>query len=201
MTRTQRILLILIQSTLVIVALLLLILLIVDPEYNKVGGVIAAFTLPFLTNIIQKLFKVKISFRLQLTYFIFLFFSLFLGICLDFYKTAPHFDKVIHFFSGALSVIIAFYALKFFKADKTSKPFQAVFIICFCVSIAVAWEFFEFFCDKVLGQNMQQLLQPGVDDTMFDLLFATIGACVGTMILMRYTKSVEKFSLQSHQTK
>ncbi|MCL1840089.1 DUF2238 domain-containing protein [Candidatus Saccharibacteria bacterium] len=201
MNRTQRVLLILIQASLIIIALALLVIVIIEPEYNKYGGVIAGLTLPLLPNIIQKLFKAKISFRLQLTYFIFLFFALFLGICFDFYKTVPHFDKVIHFFSGILTVIIAWYALKFFKVDKTDKRFQALFIICFCIAVAAIWEYFEFTSDKLLGTNMQELLEPGVDDTMFDMIFATIGACVGTIILMRYTKAIEKFSLEDHRKK
>jgi uncharacterized membrane protein YwzB len=191
--------LVLIQTSLIILAFALLIRLIVDPEYNKLGGIIASLILPFLPNIARKLFKAEMSFRLQLTYYIFLFAALFLGINFDFYKTVPHFDKLMHLISGVLSVIIAWYALRFFKADSTSKPFQAVFIICFCVAIAVAWEFFEFGCDKLLGQNMQQLVSEGVDDTMFDLIAATIGACIGTMILMSRTKSVAKFALEDRE--
>jgi len=201
MKRLQRVCLVLIQATLTAVALLLLVRLFVDPQYNKIGGVLAALTMPFLTNLVQRIFKVKITFRLQLTYFIFLFFSLFLGICFDFYKSVPHFDKVIHLASGALSVILGWYALKLFKVDQADKAFQAIFIICFCVAIAVAWEFFEFTCDKLFGQNMQELIMHGVDDTMFDLLAATVGACIGTMIMMRFTKPIEKFSIANTKTK
>ena len=199
MTRSQRILLILIQIAFIITAALFLIRLFVDPEYHKIGGVIASFSLPFLPNVLQRLSGLKISFRLQLIYFIFLFVSLTLGICFDWYKFIPHFDKVIHVISGALSTIPAWYALKFFKADKISRLFQAIFIICSCMTIALIWEFFEFACDKILGTNMQQLISEGVDDTMFDLLSALIGTCLGTIFLMRNTKAIEKFSTAKRQ--
>ena len=54
----------------------------------------------------------------------------------------------------------------------------------FSMAIAVLWEFFEFGCDKFLGQSMQQLVSVGVDDTMFDLLAATIGAAIGGYLLI-----------------
>ena len=53
----------------------------------------------------------------------------------------------------------------------------------FSMAIAVIWEFFEFACDKFLGQSMQQLISVGVDDTMFDLLAATLGAGLGGWLL------------------
>jgi hypothetical protein len=45
------------------------------------------------------------------------------------------------------------------------------------------WEFFEFACDKLLGQSMQQLVSIGVDDTMYDLIMAFIGSLIGGFML------------------
>ena len=126
--------------------------------------------------------KNKMTFRIQLLYYIFLFVALDLGICMDLYKTVPYFDKVVHFGSGVLSAIVGYYAIVFFKAEKTSQIFRSLFIIFTCIAIAVAWEFFEFACDKFLGQSMQQLVSVGVDDTMFDLLAATGGAIIGAIL-------------------
>lgn len=170
-----------IRFALFILALCLGILCLVDPGYTKYGGVLASLFFPFLPPILEKLLKIKISFRLQLVYYIFLFIALFLGIDLDFYKTVPQFDKIIHFISGFLSVILGYYVLTFFKAQKNQRAFRICFLICFAMAIAVLWEFFEFACDKLLGQSMQQLISVGVDDTMFDLLSATIGAIIGAV--------------------
>ena len=54
----------------------------------------------------------------------------------------------------------------------------------FSMAIGVIWEFFEFGCDKFLGQSMQQLISVGVDDTMFDLIAATLGAGLGGYLLI-----------------
>ncbi|MDR3297858.1 MAG: hypothetical protein LBT19_00555 [Candidatus Nomurabacteria bacterium] len=179
--KIEKFVLIFVRSALVLVALGLGVLCLIDPGYNKYGGVLASLALPFLPIFAGKLFRVKISFRLQLIYYGFLFVALFMGIDMDLYRTWPHFDKIIHLLSGALSVVLGHYALVFFKVDKSSKLFKVVFMVCFAVTIGVAWEFFEFACDKLLGQSMQQLVSEGVDDTMFDLLSATVGAIFGSI--------------------
>ena len=186
--RPQHIFLLILQLVMVITATALLVYQIQTPGFSKTGGIIASFLLPFLPNLISFVFKAKISFSIQLTYLLFLFVSLFLGIDFDLYKTVPFFDKAVHFASGILIVIVAGYALKFFKADTTKRSFQILFIVAFGISIAVLWEFFEFFCDKLLGQSMQQLVSIGVDDTMYDLLIATIGSLLGAIILTKPTK-------------
>lgn len=163
-----------------------------DPNYNKVGGVLAGLVLPFLPQIIKKVFKIEVRYLLQLTYLVFLLAALFFGINMDFYKTIPFFDKVVHFFSGGLSIIVGLFALRYYKLQKTPMLFRAVFIISTCVSIGVLWEFFEFFCDKVLGQSMQQLISVGVDDTMWDLFSATLGASAGVIVMALGERSAVK---------
>ena len=183
MTKLNRALIIAIRACFIVMALLFLVWVLIDPEYNKWGGVLAGIGLPFLPPLIEKVFKSKISFRIQLSFYIFLFIALDLGICLDLYKTVPYFDKLVHFGSGALSTLVGYYAIAYFKAANTPKAFKALFVMFTSVTIAAAWEFFEFFCDKCLGQNMQQLVSAGVDDTMFDLLSATLGAFLGGILL------------------
>ena len=157
---------------------------IVDPEYAKYGGLIAGLILPFFPEILQKLFKCKIPFRIELIYYIFVFIALDMGICMDLYKTMPYFDKVVHLLSGILSALVGHYMLVYFKANKLSNTFKAFFIMFCSISIGVAWEFFEFACDKFLGQSMQQLISVGVDDTMYDLLMAAIGSGIGGVLLI-----------------
>ena len=183
MTKIQQAVITITKLAMVLIAGMLVVMSLVDEDYNKYGGIIASLLLPFLPDVLEKLLKTKISFRLQLIYLTFLFVSLFLGIDFDFYKTVPMFDKVTHFVSGALTVLVGYYILKFFQQDKSSRAFRAVFLMCFCMAVAVLWEFFEFACDKLLGQSMQQLISVGVDDTMYDLLMATIGAGVGIVVL------------------
>jgi hypothetical protein len=140
----------------------------IDPEYSKYGGFLAGLVLPFLPEIVGKIFKCKFSFGLELLYYAFVFVALDMGICMDLYKTWPFFDKAVHFCSGVFSALVGHYALVYFKVNKSPKLFKAMFIMLFSMAIGVIWEFFEFGCDKFLGQSMQQLISVGVDDTMFD---------------------------------
>ncbi len=177
--KIQRIILKVIKGCLLLLAALFLFLQITEPSYNKVGGIIAGFILPFLPEIFAKVFKTKFSIRIELAYYLFIFLALDLGICLYWYEYVPYYDKVVHMLSGVFSAVIAYYVLLFFGAKYDHKGFRRLFIICFSLAIAVIWEFFEFFCDKVLGQHMQELISTGVDDTMWDLIMAFIGSLLG----------------------
>lgn len=194
MDKLKRSLIIAIRICFIIFAVLFFVWILVDPNYNKWGGVASGLALPFLPVVIEKLFKFKMPFRIQLLYYIFLFVALTLGISLDLYKTVPLYDKVTHFASGTLSTIVGYYAIVYFKATKTRPAFRVLVILGISMIIAVGWEFFEFGCDKFLGQHMQELVSAGVDDTMFDLLAATLGAGLGCILFTNknFVKALEK---------
>ena len=191
MNKTRKIVLLTFKISIIVIAIVFLFRCIFDSNYSKWGGVIAGVTLPFLPEIFSKLFRIKISYRVELMYYIFLILALSLGISADLYKTVPLYDKAVHTLSGAGTALIGFYMLRYFKAEKTPAVFRGMFMIFFSISVAVAWEFFEFFCDKCLGQHMQQLVTTGVDDTMFDMLVATIGAIIGGVLMAN--KKVQDF--------
>ena len=189
MNKTRKIVLLTFKISIIVMAIVFLFRCIFDPNYSKWGGVIAGVILPFLPEIFSKLFRIKISYRVELMYYIIL--ALSLGISADLYKTVPLYDKAVHTLSGAGTALIGFYMLRYFKAEKTPAVFRGMFMIFFSISVAVAWEFFEFFCDKCLGQHMQQLVTTGVDDTMLDMLVATIGAIIGGVLMAN--KKVQNF--------
>lgn len=191
MNKTRKIVLLTFKISVIVIAIVFLFRCIFDPNYSKWGGVIAGVILPFLPEIFSKLFCIKISYRVELMYYIFLILALSLGISADLYKTVPLYDKAVHTLSGAGTALIGFYMLHYFKAEKTPAVFRGMFMIFFSISVAVAWEFFEFFCDKCLGQHMQQLVTTGVDDTMLDMLVATIGAIIGGILMAN--KKVQNF--------
>ncbi len=191
MNKTRKIVLLTFKISIIVIAIVFLFRCIFDPNYSKWGGVIAGVILPFLPEIFSKLFRIKISYRVELMYYVFLILALSLGISADLYKTVPLYDKAVHTLSGAGTALIGFYMLRYFKAEKTPAVFRGMFMIFFSISVAVAWEFFEFFCDKCLGQHMQQLVTTGVDDTMLDMLVATIGAIIGGVLMAN--KKVQNF--------
>lgn len=194
MNKIERAILYILRAAFVGLAIFFLVRILTDPNYNKWGGVIAGLALPFLPPVVEKVYKSHISFRIQLVYYVFLFISLDLGICLDWYKTAPYFDKAVHFGSGVLSALVGYYALVYFKVMKNPRGFKILFIVSLCMLVAVGWECFEFCCDKFLGQHMQQLVSVGVDDTMFDLLAAAAGSIIGAALMTTpsFVKMLEK---------
>ena len=126
MDKLKRSLIISIRVCFIIFAILFFVQILVDPNYNKWGGVLAGLGLPFLPPIIERCFKFKMPFRIQLLYYIFLFIALDMGICMDLYKTVPYFDKIVHFGSGVLSTIVGYYAIVYFKATKTPIVFRGI---------------------------------------------------------------------------
>ena len=64
----------------------------------------------------------------------------------------------------------------------------------FSMAIATTWEFFEFAMDKLLGLSMQQLISQGLDDTMYDLISATVGSIIGGWLMSR--KGVSRYLIE-----
>ena len=100
MKKLRRGFLIAIKLCLLVYAILTGIRCLVDPGYSKYGGFLAGLFLPFIPNIVEKVFKCKFAFRIELLYYAFIFVALDMGICMDLYKTVPYFDKTVHFCSG-----------------------------------------------------------------------------------------------------
>ena len=181
----RKVLLLACRICLWILAILFGVRCIIDDSYTKYGGAISGLILPFVPMIMKRLFKIKhIAFRIELLYYIFVFIALDLGICFDLYVGWADFifDKVVHFLSGVGTSIVGYYALNYYKTERTPKFFRGLFIVFFSISIATLWEFFEFSCDKILGFHMQTLVTSGVDDTMWDLIAATIGSVIGAWL-------------------
>lgn len=187
MSKNQRTIIGVVQFALVALAVVLLVRGLNGVlDIGQLGGLAASFILPFAPALLDKFFKIRLSFAMQLAYLVFLFASLFLGINLGFYHTVPGYDKLVHLVSGVMTVILAWYTMGLFGVQEhTKKSFQALFMICFSVTVAALWEYFEFACDQLLGQSMQQPSQFGVQDTMFDMLAATVGAGVAAVFVVR----------------
>ena len=112
------------------------------------------------------------------------------GIDFDLYRTwyifgNPCFDKIAHTLSGVLAAFVAKEVLDECYDGKDVKVtgskarvkhydtrFTWLFIVAFVALTAAGWECFEFLYDQIADGSMQQLIAPGVDDTMWDILGA-----------------------------
>lgn len=165
-----------------------------DLDFSKYGACAAAFALPFVPYVVENVFKVKIPFRIEMLYYVFIFIAHCLGICLDLFVYVPYYDKIIHCLSGVGTALIGHYAVDYFNVQRSPRLFRGLFIMFFSMAIATAWEFFEFAMDKFFGFCMQQLVSIGLDDTMFDLLSATVGAAFGGWLMSR--KGVSQYLVE-----
>lgn len=147
----------------------------------KIWSYLATMLLPFAVDFVR-LFGLKVSEKFELAYLLFIIPAMVLGIDLDLYKIVYPFDKIVHGLSGVLA---AFGAREILLqgSGKPDKPgFKVMFALSFVAFTAVAWECTEFLIDQVAGTNMQELIQCGTADTMYDMVTAMIGGVVGTML-------------------
>lgn len=150
----------------------------------------------FLPNIISKKTKIVIPSKMYITYILFLYGAVFLGEVRNYYYRVPHWDTILHTFSGAMFGALGFSFVNILNKNekvhvKLSPIFVALFSFLFAVTLGVIWEIFEFTVDGLLGVNMQKFaLENGtllagrlaVIDTMQDLIVDSIGAFVVSII-------------------
>ena len=160
--------------------------------FQCILGVVAFF----LPNIISKKTKIVIPSKMYIAYILFLYGAVFLGEVRNYYYRVPHWDTILHTFSGAMFGALGFSFVNILNKNekvhvKLSPIFVALFSFLFAVTLGVIWEIFEFTVDGLLGVNMQKFaLENGtllagrlaVIDTMQDLIVDSIGAFVVSII-------------------
>lgn len=150
----------------------------------------------FLPSILHKRAHLIIPSNMLVVYAVFLYCAIFLGEVRRFYYIVPHWDTILHTFSGAMLGALGFSFITFLNKTERipvnlSPAFIAVFTFCFGITLGVLWEFYEFICDGVLQTNMQKFaLESGEPllgraallDTMKDLFVDAAGAIVISII-------------------
>ena len=154
---------------------------------------------------LMRRWDVQIPRVMFLTYIAFLYCAIFLGEVRSFYYTVPHWDTILHVFSGAMLGALGFSMLAIFNNTERiplnlSPLFVAVFAFCFAMALGAVWEIYEFSADCLLGTNMQKFAmddgaqlvgQAALRDTMKDIIVDAIGAvATSTMgyISLKYKK-------------
>ncbi|MEG1875525.1 MAG: hypothetical protein RR185_08145, partial [Angelakisella sp.] len=163
-----------------------------------------------LPGFLKKRVNIEIPSTMLVLYAIFLYCAIYLGEVRSFYYNVPHWDTMLHTFSGAMLGALGFSFINLLnRTDKVpvnlSPAFVATFAFCFALALGIAWEIYEFTADSMMGTNMQKfgteagelfLGQAALKDTMKDLIVDTIGALVISIIgyiSLKYKKGwVEK---------
>ena len=150
----------------------------------------------FIPNIISKSKKISIPGSMYILYLVFLYAAIFLGEVRDFYYKVPHWDTILHTFSGAGIGALGFSVVNLLnkqeKLDINLTPlFVSIFAFCFAVTIGVFWEIYEFSFDGILGLNMQKFAlsngsnlvgRKALMDTMKDLIVDSVGSLIMCLI-------------------
>ena len=150
----------------------------------------------FIPNIISKSKRISIPGSMYILYLVFLYAAIFLGEVRDFYYKVPHWDTILHTFSGAGIGALGFSVVNLLnkqeKLDINLTPlFVSIFAFCFAVTIGVFWEIYEFSFDGILGLNMQKFAlsngsnlvgRKALMDTMKDLIVDSVGSLIMCLI-------------------
>lgn len=112
-------------------------------------------------SFIEHKLHIKLPTALEITLLIFIFCAEILGEIACYYLKYPFWDTMLHTVNGFLFAAFGFCLVDLLNENNRfrfalSPLFQAVMAFCFSMTIGVAWEFFEFGADHLLGLDMQK---------------------------------------------
>ena len=157
---------------------------------------ILGLVVSFLPSMISRRWRIIVPNTVYILYFIFLYCAIYLGEILEFYYIVPHWDTMLHAFSGAMLGAFGFVLVDLLNRDvkvhvNLSPFFVSLFAFCFALAFGSLWEIYEFSFDGLLGINMQKYMsQQGVSlvghealkDTMKDIITDAIAALLVSLI-------------------
>lgn len=167
-----------------------------------------------LPNFLRRKIGLDIPSFMTVMYAVFLYCAVYLGEVVSFYYIVPHWDTILHIFSGAALGALGFSIVSLLNKSESvsftlSPIFLALFAFCFALSLGVIWEIYEFSVDYLLHTNMQKYAletgesligQEALMDTMKDLIVDAVGALVMSVIgyiSLKYKKSwLERLQLK-----
>ncbi len=159
-----------------------------------------------IPSAIERRFCVDIPNRMEVIYFIFLYCAIYLGEVRNFYYIIPHWDTILHAFSGAMlgalgfSLVIILNDAEKVKFD-LSPFFISLFAFCFALAMGAVWEIYEFTFDGLLSLNMQKFAladgtkligHEALRDTMKDIIVDALSALSIAVIGYYSMKESEK---------
>ena len=149
-----------------------------------------------LPSVINRKWSVPIPRKIYILYYVFLYCAIFLGEVFDFYYVIPHWDIILHAFSGAMLSALGFIMVDLLNRNQRvsvdlSPFFESVFAFCFALSLGAIWEIYEFAGDLILGLNMQKAYladgtaligKAALLDTMEDMVVDAVAAAIVAII-------------------
>lgn len=144
----------------------------------------------FLPALFYKLLHLEPIYALNFAVYLFCFIAFTVGMVYAAYHTVPYYDKFAHTLSGVffgLLGLVFYYLLKPEKRIQKADCGAAAFCsVTFALSTAVIWEIVEYALSYLLGNDCQNVLTTGVNDTMQDMIVCLIGALLFLIPLVLY---------------
>ena len=149
-----------------------------------------------LPGFLQRKLQITIPSGMLIAFALFLYCAIYLGEVHYFYFRIPHWDTLLHTFSGFALGAIGISIINLLNKSESipvslSPAFVAIFAFCFAVTIGVVWEVYEFAVDSVANLNMQKYMmesgealagRAALADTMKDLIVDSLGALVISVV-------------------
>lgn len=151
-----------------------------DTSEKAVQSVISAAFIILFVLFYSRQAKARLPVRVIFTGW-FIIATLF-GVVLDLYVLLPWYDSLVHLLSGAALVYLAKDGIRQLSADYM-RP-KVLYALFFSISISTLWEIYEFGVDFIGADSQHGSLA----DTMWDLVFGTLGAVLGAVILYHSTR-------------
>lgn len=145
-----------------------------------------------LPSFFERRLKIVVPNSMVIMYFVFLYCAIYLGEIHNFYYVIPHWDTVLHAFSGGMLGALGFIFVDILNKDKTVRVsltpfFISVFAFSFALAVGALWEIYEFSFDSLLGLNLQKhsnemgvalVGRQALSDTMEDIIVDAVSALV-----------------------
>lgn len=101
------------------------------------------------------------------------------------YASIPFYDKITHALSSSVVAGVGYATVRAFdehtEGIELPSRFMFVFILVFVMAFGVTWEILEFSIDVVgnaIGSGTVGFTQHGLEDTLLDLVFNTVGGVI-----------------------
>lgn len=149
-----------------------------------------------LPSLLKHKWSFEIPNYMSILYFIFLYCAIYLGEVRNFYYLIPHWDTILHAFSGSMLGALGFTLVRILNDSERVKValsplFICLFAFCFALAVGALWEIYEFAGDSLFGLNMQKFrLADGTElighaalsDTMKDIIIDAVGAFIVALV-------------------
>ena len=135
-------------------SLFTVILMIIKREYYLVPSALVGMLLSLAPLIFERLIGGRLNIMM---YIICTFYSIgpMLGDCYKLYYVVDWFDKLLHFLGGVIFALLGYLLFEKISDSARMRSMAVIFALCFSITIAGVWEFYEYGMDSLLGIDMQ----------------------------------------------